>query len=416
MAKTRGSRGTAAPTLFDSGDANSATSVAALFDGARLTQVRQLRGLTKKALSELIGVSAAAIGQYEAGTISPRPEHIGSLAKHLGVPIHFFAFRAGRPRILLDVTTAHFASLRSMRAGERERAVRFVEKVGEVTAALERYVRLPKVSLPGWNGDGEAHGTFSSPAAAARATRRYWGLGNEPIPHLVRLLESKGIVVTVLPFSDSGRVNAFSCSKQLTRPIVILTSDKDDVYRHRFKAAHELGHLVMHGNAQPGDIEHERAADGFASEFLMPSASITAQLPNRANFATYSKIQCEWGVSVDSAIYRSRELGLLGDTSYRRAWQKLAELKAAHLISPEPIALHQGEVPVLLKKALRLAANRQMSLQKLAEELALYVDEVAGYIGDEGAVLPEVKVVDISEWRNQRAGAESSRSTGTLAE
>ena len=405
MAKVRGSRRPAAPTLFDGGDTDSATTVADVFDGARLTQVRQLRGLTKRAISDLIGVSPAAIGQYEAGTISPRPDHIVSLAENLNVPVKFFAFKVGRPRILLDVSLAHFASLRSMRAGERERAVRFVEKVGEVTAALERHVRLPKVDLPGWSGDGEDYENCTAPASAARMIRRYWGLGTQPIPHVVRLLESKGIVVTLLPFSDSGRVNAFSCSKQLPKPVVILTRDKDDVYRHRFKAAHELGHLVMHGNAQPGDIEHERAADAFAAEFLMPSASVMAQLPSRPNFTTYSRIQGEWGVSIDSVIYRSRELGLLGDVSYRRAWQKLKELQSAEIVTPEPIVSHQGEVPVLLKRALQLTADRGWSLQKLADELALYPDEVAGYVGEDESTLPEVNVIDMAEWRGQRRNA-----------
>lgn len=406
MAKVRSSRRPAAPSLFDGGDANSATRVAEVFDGARLTQVRQLRALTKKALSDLIGVSPAAIGQYEAGTISPRPEHVAGLAHYLAVPVKFFAFKAGRPRILLDVSLAHFASLRSMRAGERERAVRFVEKVGEVTAVLERYVRLPTVDLPGWSGDGEDRESYSAPAAAARMIRQHWRLGSQPIPHVVRLLESKGIVVTMLPFSESGRVNAFSCAKQLPKPVVILTSDKDDVYRHRFKAAHELGHLLMHGDAQPGDIEHERAANAFAAEFLMPSASITAQLPSRPNFAAYSKIQSVWGVSINSVIYRSRELGLLGDVSYRRAWQKLKELEADSIVSPEPVALHQGEVPVLLKKALHLSADRGLSLQSLADDLALYPEEVAKYyIGEDVPALPEVNVVDMAEWQEQRRNA-----------
>ncbi|XWO10359.1 helix-turn-helix transcriptional regulator [Paenarthrobacter ureafaciens] len=43
-----------------------------------MTQARQLRGLTKHALGEAVGVSGAAVGQYEAG-VTPRPEMIGLL-------------------------------------------------------------------------------------------------------------------------------------------------------------------------------------------------------------------------------------------------------------------------------------------------------------------------------------------------
>ena len=82
-----------------------------------------------------------------------------------------------------------------------------------------------------------------------------------------------GIVVALLPFAatdEAARVDAFSTSR-LSRPLVILTPDRaNDVYRHRFTAAQELGHLLLHNDINPGDIDQEREADRFAAELLTP--------------------------------------------------------------------------------------------------------------------------------------------------
>ena len=105
----------------------SAAQVAQAFDPARLTQARRLAGLTKVAVAIELGVSAAAVGQYEAGTATPRPDHLRRLADVLEVPLGFLS--AGRPHARLDASTAHFRSLRSTRAAQRAKAVAFVEQV-----------------------------------------------------------------------------------------------------------------------------------------------------------------------------------------------------------------------------------------------------------------------------------------------
>ncbi|MGW5015833.1 XRE family transcriptional regulator [Micromonospora chalcea] len=381
-----------------------------LFDGSRLTQARQLAALTKRALAEIVGVSPAAIGQYESGAIRPRPDLAMRLAEALSVPVRFFAFSPGRPRASIDASMAHFKCLRSTRAYERERAAAFASRISEVGQALERHVRLPTVDLPGWAGGEVVPEMPLSPAAAARELRRRWSLGTGPIPHMVRLLESKGIVVCVLPFSEAERVRAFSSSR-LPRPVVVLTNDKSDVYRQRFSAAHELGHLVMHGEARPGDIEHERAADNFAAEFLMPSASISSDLPARVDFKTYVRLQESWGVSVDALLYRSRELGLLGDAPYRRAWQRLADFRSNGILTPEPIEGYPGEQPVLLMRALDIARQRGLTIEKLAAGLDLYEETVRLYLGAEEEQLPEVSFVDFVARRRIEPAAGPTKQT-----
>jgi Zn-dependent peptidase ImmA (M78 family)/transcriptional regulator with XRE-family HTH domain len=352
-------------------------AVVRAFDPARLTQARQLAGRTKKDLADAIGVTAAAVGQYEAGT-RPRPDLIPHIADQLNVPIHFFV--AGRPHAKLDASAAHFRHLRSTRAYQRHKAVAFVEQLWELTHALEKRVQLPWVELPGFSG-GEVHPGVdlpSDPTDAARELRTLWELGTGPIPHLVRTMETHGIVLALAPLADGdvARVDAFSTSR-LPRPIVIITRDRaDDVYWHRFTAAHELGHLVLHGDTLPGDTGQEREADAFAAEFLTPRASIMPDLPRRLNFTVLAELQHIWGVSVNSLLYRCREIGLFSDSTATRAYQRLHALRRDGAFASEPIAGFLGEQPVLLRRAFDLATQHGLTLTALANELAWPVPRV----------------------------------------
>ncbi|MFI1582995.1 helix-turn-helix domain-containing protein [Embleya sp. NPDC020630] len=343
-------------------------SVAAAFDGARLTQARRLAGWSKKELATKIDVTPAAVGQYEAGAIRPRPEQVRRLAEVLGMPTAFFT--AGRPRAALDTAAVHFRSLRSAPARERERSLSFTELLWELTHAVETYIRLPRVDLPGWDGGETIPDLPTEPQQAARALRSRWDLGDGPIPHLVRLLESRGIVVAVLPYSspDSRKLDGFSTAR-LPRPVIVLNDGRDDVYRHRFSCAHELGHLLLHGEAHPGDIQHERQADAFAAEFLTPTAKLASSLPTRVDFTLLGRLQQIWGVSLDSLLVRCRELGLHSEAVSGRAWRRLKSLRAEGLLPATPVRAFPGEVPVLLQRALEMAQRKGITTGRLAREL-----------------------------------------------
>nr|WP_195905334.1 XRE family transcriptional regulator [Parafrankia elaeagni] len=370
-----GRPGTAQPSPADVHEA---------FDPTRLTQARNLVGMTKRRLADELGVTPAAVSQYEMGTNRPRPDLLPRLAEILEVPLAFFL--TGRPHARLDSSAAHFRSLRSTRAYQRAKAISFTEQVWELTYALEKRVQLPLVDLPGFTG-GEVHpGTElpSDPPAAARALRTTWRLGTGPITHLVRRLEAHGIVVHVPPRDEDMRsVDAFSTSR-LPRPVIVLTPNKtDDVYRHRFSAAHELGHLVLHGEATPGDITQEREADTFAAEFLTPREAILPELPARADLHKLSQLRSSWGVSVKSLLYRCRELGLLSDSAASRAYQRLHSLQGQPGFASEPPAGYPGELPALLSQAFDLACDHGLTITDLARELAWNLPRVRQMLGIE---------------------------------
>lgn len=56
-------------------------------------------------------------------------------------------------------------------------------------------------------------------------------------------------------------------------------------------------------------------------------------------------------MSVHSLVYRCRELGLLSDSSARRAYQRLHALRDTPGFAPDPVDGYPGELPALLDRA-----------------------------------------------------------------
>lgn len=316
---------------------------AGIFDPVRLTQARRLAGLTKRALGEAVGVSSVAIGQWEAGANPPRPDHLVKLCEEFDVPLSFML--SGRPHARLEIAGAHFRSLRSTPLREREKAVAFTEQLWELTHVLERHVELPPVDLPGFSAGELSHDAMPRDPSTQRGNFGAFGTsqlaGSPGGPPAGAARNCRVALPICWRANCQGR-----CLLNFTppRPLVVLTPDRaDDVYRHRFTAAHELGHLVLHGDAEPGDRQQEREADQFAAEFLTPRAEITPLLPSRMDMNALSKLSVEWGVSVSSLIYRCREIGLIPDATYRRAFQRLAQLTNMGLFQPQPVRDYPGK-------------------------------------------------------------------------
>lgn len=349
-------------------------AVAEAFDPARLTQARHLAGLTKRQLAtDLQAVTATAVGLWESGATSPRAELIGPLAEVLDVVPEFFA--AGRYRSRITQDSAHFRSLRSTPAALRAKATAFTQQVDELAAALEALVRFPEVQLPGYvPGEVDPSPFAGQPVAAAQYLRRRWELGQGPVRHLVRTLERHGIVVTLVPFAgaDTAKIDAFSTGAG-PRPLIVCTPDRaDDVYRHRFTAAHELGHLFLHGDAASANPQQEREADAFAAEFLTPAAAVVPALPTRLDLGALQTLSRDWGVSIESLAYRSHEVGRLSEASYRRAFQRIRQHRNLGLIVNEPVRGYPGEIPSLLSAAFTVATTSHgITLAALARRLRL---------------------------------------------
>jgi len=348
------------PPSLDSGHAARRRRAGGLttdFDGQRLALARRLACQSRAAVARSVGVSPAAITQYEKGDARPTAPILASLGLTLQVPRDFF--RTGRPVASIPSSSAHFRSLRSTSAAARDQALAFAELSTEVVDLLEQYIDFPTASLP----ELELPTTLTRTdiEAAARLARQHFGLPAGPVPHVVRLLEAHGVLVLRLPPEMiDEKVDAFS-TNEARRPTVLLSPLKDDRARSRFDAAHELGHLLLHHDVEPGSRIIEKEADTFAAEFLMPAAEVVGTLPHRLDWAALHAAKRHWGTSLRSLVYRGHDLGVLSDAAYRRGNQQLTAWAY-----PEPGPLGPPEMPSLLGNAATLLAGQGYDLAELA--------------------------------------------------
>jgi len=329
--------------------ADRTAEVAVLFDGARLTMARHLAGLRKSDLAARVDKSATAVAAWESGAKRPTAATVAELALALSVDPGFFAVR---PDDVAGVsTTPHFRSLRSTSQLARDQAFAYGQLAVDIAASLERHVEFPDPEVPTLSVAVDDRRT-DHPEEAAQMVREQWGLGAGPIGHLIRLVENHGILVVFSP-PQSASVDAYSFANQL-RPVVVLNPTKRDYYRQRFDVAHELGHLVMHADAEPGSRIVEEQAHRFASELLMPAAEIRDSLPATMGgnvWANLSKLKEQWGVSMQALLFRARKLGKLGDVSYRNA---MTTISIRGWRRDEPGLVETIEQPSLLARAVEL--------------------------------------------------------------
>lgn len=305
------------------------------FVPARLRLARDLKKWSQTDLSGRVSVTAAAISQFESGSVRPSPATMDELSRVLNVPVTFFA---------LPTTETHegfFRSTRRTPVAHRRRARALAHIVHDL--AIGAGVKhVPATAVP--------HipiANLESPREeiehAAVMVRSAWSVPAGPIPSVVELLESHGVVVLRLPL-DTADVDAFSLPFP-DWPVVVLGSDKNDRARSRFDGAHELGHLVMHGEQVWGLKEIEKQAHQFAAAFLMPANEIYHELPHRADWSVLFDLKRRWQVSLAALLMRARTLGRMTEPTYLTA---VKALSAHGWRRVEPVPLGSLERPSLV--------------------------------------------------------------------
>ena len=339
-----------------------ARTAASIFDPQRLRVARQLRKLTRASLAEKVGVSAAAVGQWEAGEVRPKARTLLEVSRVLDFPVAYFA-TSGKPLTNLETDCTFFRSLRRSRQVDREAAMAHAVLIAELVGVIERHARLPPLAIPECPVDLEASDEEIDTVAAQ--VRSEWGLVDEPIDDIVRELERHGAVVARLRLTEDG-IDAFSWPG-LERPVVILGVDKDDRARSRFDAAHELGHVVMHrDHPRSADRDLERQAHRFASSFLLPSNRLKEEWePGRLNWRDLMTLKRRWQMSLAALLYRARQDELLTPTAYESAVKYISR---AGWRKREPGDLGPPERPRLLRKAVCALEDNGISRDDLVDE------------------------------------------------
>lgn len=346
--------------------------VRAHLDPTRIRLQRERLGITGKTLAERIQVTPSAISQIERGVIDPDYETLTRLGFALKVPVHFFLDRDTNVRIDLD--RCHFRSKRGVPQYKRRQSIGDASLLVQLAKTLksDMGIRYPEEALSGFTDDVsvvDQHTPIEEMEELALALRQHWEMGLGPIPNLVALLESKGILV--FPLADVyDEVDAFSVW-EAGIPVVLLAQNKA-ASRDRLDAAHELCHLALHSDAERDIKAIEDQAFRFGGAFLAPRESFLPECPTRWNRRAFLDLKRRWKMSMQALVRRAYDLGQLSESSYRRA---NIDLRKRFARTGKEEGEWKAERPVLVEQALELIQG-DFSLKDLAFRLGIHTSDL----------------------------------------
>lgn len=343
---------------------------------ARIREARVARGYSLAELSEKIGVTSQAISQYELGHSTPQPEVMMRIIRELNFPLAFFRKEKKRD-INFAETAVYYRGVKNIPKKLKDAYRYRIEWIDEIYSFLNRYIDFPKIDLPNLEEEfsqqmyeGLDNETLETIALSLRS---YWGLGTNPIPNMVTLLQKKGFVIARIEL-QSKKIDAFS-QWYNNIPYIILGSDKGAAVRSRFDLAHELAHLILHRNILNEDMDRkevreriEREADYFAGAFLMPLGGFDRQVVS-SSVKHLLILKQEWKTSVSSMIKRSEQLHLFTDNQIRYLKSQMTNQR---MWRKEPLDDELPcETPYMIKQGIKLLIdNNVLTPDSILEELA----------------------------------------------
>lgn len=274
---------------------------------SRLQVARLRRGLTKADLANRIGISPSTLSKWEGD--GPPTAKVESLLELLVAALDF-------PPDFFTADEVDIPSLERtlFRAGSRATQR---QKLAAISSGVNAKILLdwlrshfiyPSPDIPDLTG--------MAPAEAARFVRSIWALGDMTIPNSIQLAESKGVAVIGLPPAASA-VDAFSLWGD-DQPFIFLARRRTPEGT-RFDLAHELGHLLLHSKSDPDSTtDRETEANQFASEFLIPTDVIHANLQPHPSLDDVLRLKSKLKVSAMAALLAVFHAGKLSDSQFRQ--------------------------------------------------------------------------------------------------
>ena len=339
--------------------------------GGHLRLARAAAGLSLRDLAKKIDnlVTAQAIGKYERDEAMPGSRVLIALARALDVSEDYLV---GDREVVLE--KVEFRKKRI--AGRKEEA----QVEAKALHLLERYLLVEELlGLPSveWDRPREApYPAHALPEAdrAAQSLRQHWGLGIDPIPNLVELLEERGIKVLVVDLAETidGLTARARRVGREAAPVIVLNRRRAGE-RQRFTLAHELGHMTIQAGR---GVDAEKAAHRFAGAFLMPVEALWAEIGKHRRQVGWSELfdlKRLFGASVQAITCRCKDLGIFGDGLYRRLFAEFSRRGWRSPPFPEPEAM-PAEMPKRFERlCFRALAEGAVSGAKAAELLGMSV-------------------------------------------
>lgn len=329
------------------------------FVSQRLTEAREVRGMTKSSLADIVGISPSQITKYEKDEQSPSPGILGKISLTLGVPIDYFFYKR---EVEIDrESTVFYRSLSSATKRQREAAVNKYIWLQDMYSYLRGFIDFPKVNLPDFNPPKYPEVISSDfVEECAKELREYWGVSDSPIDNITRLAENNGFVISFCDL-EADTLDAFSQYCFHKQPYLMVSTRRASAVRIRFNIAHEIGHLILHKNI-PGSVFRkgeyfkaiEKQAHHFARAFIFPQSAFWDEVKT-PSLDTFRLRKLRWGLSIAAMIFRSEDLDLITEQeaeSLRRAYGR----KRWRTFEPFDDEI-QIEHPELLKDAFEMLVS-----------------------------------------------------------
>ncbi len=356
--------------------------------GQRIRVSRHACGLSLRDLESRIDnrVTAQAISKYERDETMPSSGVFIALADALDVPVDYLASDSD--------TRLEAVEFRKKRLTSRREEARVEARVLHL---LERYLAVEEtLGLPTVARDMPREAPWPvlrDPAEAEQAAlgmRVHWGLGFDPIPNLVDLMEERGIKVLAMSLRNIDGLTARVRCKDRGIASVVVVNRNDWGERQRFTLAHELGHMAL----DPGlKIDEEKAAHRFAGAFLMPAETLRTEVGRHRRSIGWGELfelKRIFGVSVQALTYRCKDLGILSASVVRQLFN---EFRRRGWHSPpykEPEAM-PGERPMRFERlCFRALSEGAISEAKAAELLGHSVHELNRRMDEPPSLDPEL--------------------------
>lgn len=295
------------------------------FQSKRLVQARTVAHLKQRELAEESGISAQMISLYERGKAIPPDKVVTALASYLKSPVEFFY----KPLPASGDTPVFFRSMAAATKQDRDSAAVKLNWIGECISYFEGRITIPEY---GFVADAPAKFVDTRPQdieSCAQQLRRTWGLGDAPIPNLANVAEANGIFYFTIPLGNTS-LDGLSSHRDGKHPCIVVGTEKQSACRRRFDLAHEIGHIVLHGNVTMEEFAVaanrkliEKQAHRFASALLLPEDAFIQSLIDAAggtsiSLETIRDIKPYWRVSIAAMVRRLKDLDQMDDAIYKR--------------------------------------------------------------------------------------------------
>ncbi len=281
----------------------------------RLRQLRLVRGMTLDALAAALGgiVTKQALSKYERGKMCPSAVVLNKLAAVFRVKS---AYLWSEP--LVTVKFIAYRKGSGLRKREQAKVEVFVRQALEDRVHLQELVQEHNgtdVPVQEWRVR-----SLDDAENAAGELRSRWNLGSDPIASVTGVLEDHHIHVleidarerfdgiSAVASGDAGHVAAAAVVSRRGVP----------GERQRLNLAHELGHLALKPSKR---VDEEKAAFRFGAAFLVPASAIRREIGTTRTYIQTAELfllKRRFRVSIQSLLYRFRDLGIISEHYYRQ--------------------------------------------------------------------------------------------------